>query len=191
MKTVVGKYRMWRVFVAVWGLGLVLVAPGRAEETIVDGKRVSLEYTLTLEDQTVASTNVGKDPLVYTHGSKEIVPGLEKQLTGLQVGDTKKVEVSAEEGYGALDPNRVEEVPKEDIPEEARAVGRKLQGRGPNGEVMFAQVKEVKDETVVLDFNHPLAGQKLFFAVKVLKVEGGESHRVQLPEATAGTQSEK
>ena len=107
------------------------------------------------------------------------------------MGDTKKVEVSAEEGYGALDPNRVEEVPKEDIPEEARAVGRKLRGRGPNGEVIFAQVKEVKDETVMVDFNHPLAGQKLFFAVKVLKVEGGESHKVQLPETAAGTQSEK
>jgi len=89
MQTVTCKYRMWS-FDAVWGLGLVLVAPGHAEETIVDRKRVSLEYTLTLEDQTVASTNVGKDPLVYTHGSKEIVPGLEKQLTGLQVGDTKK-----------------------------------------------------------------------------------------------------
>ena len=53
------------------------------------------------------------------------------------------------------------------------------------------KAKEVKDETVMVDFNHPLAGQKLFYAVKVLKVEGGESHRVQLPEAAAGTQSEK
>ena len=65
----------------------MLVTSGHAEETIADGKRVSLEYTLTLEDQTVFDTNVGKDPLVYTHGSKQIVPGLEKQLTGLQVGD--------------------------------------------------------------------------------------------------------
>ena len=112
--------------------------------------------------------DAGKDPLVYTHGSKQIVPGLEKRLTGLQVGDTKEVDVSPEDGYGALDPNRVQEVPEESIPEEARAVGETLYGSGPDGQTMVVKVKEVKDTTVILDLNHPLAGQNLFFAVKVL-----------------------
>ncbi len=168
----------------------MLVALGRAEETIAEGKRVSLEYTLTLGDQTVY-TNVGKDPLIYTHGSKEIVPGLEKQLTGLQLGDTKKIEVSPEEGFGTLDPNRVQEVPKEIIPEEAREVGKTLRGRGPDGQIKFAQVIEIKDKTVTVDLNHPLAGQKLFFDVKVLKVETEERHKVQLPDDAAGTQSKE
>ncbi len=181
MRTAVSECGKWKVFVTVWSLGLVLVASGHAEETIGTGKRVSLEYTLTLEDQTVFDTNVGKDPLVYTHGSKQIVPGLEKQLTGLQVGDTKEVEVSPEDGYGALDPNRVQEVPKESIPEESRAVGETLYGSGPDGQTMVVKVKEVKDTTVILDLNHPLAGQKLFFAVKVLKVETEDPPTVLLP----------
>ena len=86
MRNAVCEHRKWKVFVTVWSLGLMLVASGHAEETIANGKRVSLEYTLTLEAQTVIESSVGKKPLVYIHGSKQIVPGLEKQLAGLQVG---------------------------------------------------------------------------------------------------------
>ena len=163
-------------------LGLMAVTSGYAQDTVGDGKRVSLEYTLTLEDQTVIDTNVGKTPLVYTHGTQQIVPGLEKQLAGLKAGDTKKVEVSPEEGYGEADPNRFQEVPTENIPEEARSVGKKLQGQGPDGQMMFAQVTEVKENTIIVDLNHPLAGKKLFFAVKVLKIETPEAQKVEMPE---------
>ena len=163
-------------------LGLMAVTSGYAQDTVGDGKRVSLEYTLTLEDQTVIDTNVGKTPLVYTHGTQQIVPGLEKQLVGLKTGDTKKVEVSPEEGYGEADPNRFQEVPTENIPEEARSVGKKLQGQGPDGQMMFAQVTEVKEKTIIVDLNHPLAGKTLFFAVKVLKIETPEAQKVEMPE---------
>ena len=162
-------------------LGLLAVTSGYAQDTVGDGKRVSLEYTLTLEDQTVIDTNVGKTPLVYTHGTQQIVPGLEKQLVGLKTGDTKKVEVSPEEGYGEADPNRFQEVPTENIPEEARSVGKKLQGQGPDGQMMFAQVTEVKEKTIIVDLNHPLAGKKLFFDVKVLKIEKGDPQQVEVP----------
>ena len=162
-------------------LGLLAVTSGYAQDTVGDGKRVSLEYTLTLEDQTVIDTNVGKTPLVYTHGTQQIVPGLEKQLAGLKTGDTKKVEVSPEEGYGEADPNRFQEVPTENIPEEARSVGKKLQGQGPDGQLMFAQVTEVKEKTIIVDLNHPLAGKKLFFDVKVLKIEKGDPQQVEVP----------
>ena len=162
-------------------LGLMAVTSGYAQDTVGDGKRVSLEYTLTLEDQTVIDTNVGKTPLVYTHGTQQIVPGLEKQLVGLKTGDTKKVEVSPEEGYGEADPNRFQEVPTENIPEEARSVGKKLQGQGPDGQMMFAQVTEVKEKTIIVDLNHPLAGKKLFFDVKVLKIEKDDPQQVEVP----------
>ena len=164
-------------------LGLLAVTSGYAQDTVGDGKRVSLEYTLTLEDQTVIDTNVGETPLVYTHGhgTQRIVPGLEKQLAGLKTGDTKKVEVSPEEGYGEADPNRFQEVPTENIPEEARSVGKKLQGQGPDGQLMFAQVTEVKEKTIIVDLNHPLAGKKLFFDVKVLKIEKGDPQQVEVP----------
>jgi len=176
-----------RILSITLGLGFLLATSGYAQDTVGEGKRVSLEYTLTLEDQTVIDTNVGKDPLVYTHGSREIIPGLEKQLIGLKVGDTKSVEVAPAEGYGEVDPNRVQEVPKENVPEEAWGVGKKLQGRGPDGGMMFAEVTEVKENTVIVDLNHPLAGKTLFFAVKVLNIEAAEAQKVEVPGTAPAT----
>lgn len=175
---------------------LALTAWGWAEDkkggdaTIADGKQVSLEYTLTLEDKSQIDSNVGKAPLVYTHGSHEIIPGLEKQLTGLKVGDKKRIEVSPEEGYGVVDPERKQEIEKDRIPEDARKVGAKLTGQGPDGQLVFAQVTEVKENTIVLDLNHPLAGKKLIFDIKVLKVENAPENAVQMP-PTSGTAATK
>jgi FKBP-type peptidyl-prolyl cis-trans isomerase SlyD len=175
------------IFIITLSLGFLLATSGYAQDTVGEGTRVSLEYTLTLEDQTVIDTNVGKDPLVYTHGSREIIPGLEKQLIGLKVGDTKNVEVAPAEGYGEVDPNRVQEVPKENVPEEAWGVGKKLQGRGPDGGMMFAEVTEVRENTVIVDLNHPLAGRTLFFAVKVLNIEAAEAQKVDMPGTAPAT----
>ncbi len=181
MGTIRYRQRKRGIFIITLSLGLMSVTSGYAQDSVGDGKRVSLEYTLTLEDKTVIDSNVGETPLVYTHGTSQIVPGLEKQLAGLKAGDTKKVEVSPGEGYGEVDPNRFQEVPKENIPEEARGVGKKLQGRSPDGQMMFAQVTEVKEKTVIVDLNHPLAGKKLFFDIKVLNIEKGEAQKVELP----------
>jgi len=173
------------------GLVLILAAPGWAEDkkggamAVSDGKQVSLEYTLTLEDKSKIDSNVGKEPLVYTQGAHEIIPGLEKQVAGLKVGDSKRIEVSPAEGYGEVDPARKQEVEKTRIPEDARKVGAKLTGQGPQGQPIFAQVTEVKDTTVVLDMNHPLAGKKLIFDIKVLKVEDAPPSKVEMPAAGA------
>jgi len=171
------------------GLVLILAAPGWAEDkkegamAVSDGKQVSLEYTLTLEDKSKIDSNVGKEPLVYTQGAHEIIPGLEKQVAGLKVGESKRIEVPPAEGYGAVDPARKQEVEKNRIPEDARKVGAKLTGQGPQGQPIFAQVTEVKDTTVVLDMNHPLAGKKLIFDIKVLKVEDAPANKVEMPAA--------
>jgi FKBP-type peptidyl-prolyl cis-trans isomerase SlyD len=170
-------------------LVLILAAPGWAEDkkggatAVSDGKQVSLEYTLTLEDKSKIDSNVGKEPLVYTQGAHEIIPGLEKQVAGLKVGESKRIEVPPAEGYGAVDPARKQEVEKNRIPEDARKVGAKLTGQGPQGQPIFAQVTEVKDTTVVLDMNHPLAGKKLIFDIKVLKVEDAPANKVEMPAA--------
>jgi FKBP-type peptidyl-prolyl cis-trans isomerase SlyD len=140
-------------------------------ETAANGKQVSVEYTLTLEDNSKIDSNVGKEPLVFVLGDHQIIPGLEKQLVGMKTGENKHIEVTPEEGYGPVDPQRKQEVDKTKIPEEARKIGAKLTGQTPDGRPVFAQVAEVKDNTVVLDLNHPLAGKKLFFDVKMLKVE--------------------
>jgi len=151
-------------------------------KAVADGKQVSLEYTLTLEDKTKVDSNVGKQPLTFTQGAHEIIPGLEKQIAGLKVGDTKRIEVSPADGYGEIQPDRKQEVEKAKLPTEAHKVGAMLEGRSPEGQSMFARVAEVKDKTVVLDLNHPLAGKKLIFDIKVLNVEDA-AKAVELPTA--------
>jgi len=139
--------------------------------TVAAGTSVSLEYTLKLDDESVVESNVGATPLTYTHGDGSIIPGLERQLEGLAAGDTKDVVIAPVEGYGPVHPEAVQEVPLEQIPENARHAGAQLQGQSPDGGVVRARVTEVTDATAVVDFNHPLAGQTLHFAVKVLDVQ--------------------
>src|SRR6266849_4538594 len=141
------------------------------KQTVAEGKLVSVEYTLKLDDKSVVESNVGKQPLTYTHGTHQIVPGLEKALEGLAVGDTKEVTVAPADGYGEKDPEALQEVQKKLIPPDALVVGSRLQGKAPDGHMVYPQVAEIKDDTVVLDFNHPLAGKTLHFDVKVLDIQ--------------------
>ncbi|MCC7202504.1 MAG: peptidylprolyl isomerase [Nitrospirae bacterium] len=138
--------------------------------SVSEGSQVSIEYTLRLDDKTVIDSNVGGAPLTYVHGSHQIIPGLEKSLTGMKVGDKKEVRVKPEDGYGPVDNNALLEVNKEQVPSESIVKGSNLQGRDNNGNIFTARVTEVKDKTVVLDFNHPLAGKTLYFEVKVLNI---------------------
>ena len=141
----------------------------KSEMTIQAGNSVSLEYTLSVEGEKLES-NIGKDPLVYTHGQKQIIPGLESELSGLKVGDTKTIPVSPEKGYGQVSEKSFLEVPITQVPEDARKPGAVLSSRDPEGNPIRAVVKEVKGANVVLDFNHPLAGKTLVFDIKVLSI---------------------
>jgi FKBP-type peptidyl-prolyl cis-trans isomerase SlyD len=160
-------------------LGMVLLAcsvAGADEEVkpapaIEDGSRVSLEYTLTDDEGKVLDSNRGRDPLTYVQGESQIVPGLEKALAGMHSGEQKQVTVAPGDGYGEVDPSAVAEVPKDMIPADALTVGTELVARNSRGTTRLVRVKEVKDATVVLDLNHPLAGKTLHFDVKVMAVE--------------------
>jgi FKBP-type peptidyl-prolyl cis-trans isomerase SlyD len=145
------------------------------KQTVAEGKNVSVEYTLTLDDKSVVESNVGKQPLTYTHGTQQIIPGLEKALEGLAVGDTKEVTVAPADGYGEKDPEALQEVQKKLIPPDALVVGARLQGKAPDGHMVYPRVAEIKDDTVVLDFNHPLAGKTLHFDVKILDIQQEQS----------------
>ncbi len=138
---------------------------------IEDGSKVSIEYTLKLEDGTTADTNVGGEALTYEQGGSQILPALETELMGLTVGDTKIVKLSAEQAYGQVDPNAVQEVELDQVPEEARKEGTILVAHDQGGNRRPVRVQEVRDEKIVLDFNHPLAGQALAFDVKIVGIE--------------------
>ena len=138
---------------------------------ISDGSRVSIEYTLTIDDGSVADSNVGDEPLVYEQGQSEILPALERALLGLAVGDTAEVTLEPDDGYGLIDEALFETVPSHLVPENGRQVGAYLVAQAKTGERRQVRVAEVKGEEIVIDLNHPLAGQTLRFAVRILSVE--------------------
>jgi FKBP-type peptidyl-prolyl cis-trans isomerase SlyD len=142
---------------------------------IQEGSIVSVEYTLTDDAGTVIDTNVGKEPLTYMQGAGQIVAGLERELLGLKVGEQKKIRVKPEDGYGMPDAKAFRELPKEQLPVEAQKVGAMLMSKGADGSVIPVRVHEVKDKTVVIDFNHPLAGKALNFAVTVKNIQSAQA----------------
>src|SRR5262245_12331781 len=143
-----------------------LPAPG-----IETGSKVSIEYTLRDDAGKVLDSNQGRLPLTFVQGHQEIVPGLERALSGMHAGEVKQVTVLPVDGYGDVDPAAVAEVPKDLVPADARVVGTELMARGPQGAARLVRVKEVRDQTVVIDLNHPLAGKTLYFSIKVVGVE--------------------
>ena len=170
------SYRlMSRIATTAVALSTIISVGIRAEEqeriVIENGRSVSVEYTLKLDDGTTVDTNVGEDPLTYQHGNDELLPALEEALLGQAVGDSKEIKLTAEEGYGAINPDAYQEVPLDSIPEDSRAVGTMLVATTPEGQQQPIRVHEIKEETAVLDFNHPLAGQALNFDVTVIAVE--------------------
>ena len=142
---------------------------------IQDGSTVKLEYTLIDEKGTLLDTNKGKEPLAYTHGAGQIIPGLEKALSGLHAGDEKHVVIQPEEAYGPIRPEALVEVPKERIPEQLQTPGAHLMAQNKDGQPLHAFVKEVKEKTVVLDTNHPLAGKALTFDIKIVGIEPAQN----------------
>jgi FKBP-type peptidyl-prolyl cis-trans isomerase 2 len=147
-------------------------AAAEAKSGVVEaGRRISIEYTLTTDGGEVADTNVGQEPLVYEQGKSEILPALEQALAGLKKGESKKVTLTADQGYGIVKPELMQTIPAEKIPEDARKAGTMLMAQSQSGEQRPVRVHEVKGEEVVIDLNHPLAGKALTFDVRVLEVQ--------------------
>lgn len=144
-----------------------------AEEAkvITEGSKVSLEYTLNIEGGETVDSNSGDEPLVYTQGNQEIIPALEQELQGLAPGDEKQVTLEPEDAYGTVDPEAFREVPLEQIPEDARNEGQLLVMQDQQGNQQQIKVSEIRDDTALLDLNHPLAGKTLQFDVKVVDVQ--------------------
>ena len=138
---------------------------------IENGRKVTLAYTLTVDGEVVDSSK-GGEPFSYTHGEGKIIPGLSKQLEGLAEGDEKTITVAPEDAYGVVDPQAFQEVPKSRLPQGAPLQpGMRLQASTADGHVVVVKIKEVKKDSVILDFNHPLAGKTLQFQVKVLTIQ--------------------
>jgi len=137
---------------------------------IADGQVVSLEYTLHVDGQ-VVDTSEGHGPLEFIQGTGNIIPGLERELYGLVIGDNKKVSVAPLDAYGEMDPEAYIDVPRSEFPDNIPLEkGIEIQVRDQAGHPMSARIDSVTDESIKLDFNHPLAGKTLDFDVTIVGV---------------------
>lgn len=137
---------------------------------VSSGQRVSLQYRLTLDDGTIVEDGMEAEPLVYVHGSGQMVPGLEKQLEGKRVGDECRLLVDAADAYGEYDPTAEQAVPRAQFPAGADLrPGVSFQAEGPRG-VVDLRVLKLDGDDVVITTNHPLAGQRLTFDVRVVDI---------------------
>jgi len=145
-----------------------------AEKTLV-----KLNYKGTLEDGSVFDTSEGREPLEFVFGLGMIIPGLEEGIKGLKTGDKKSIKVSSDKAYGPKQPEAMQEVPKDQLPKDAELkVGMQLAAQGPQG-VIPVTISEIKDTTIVVDFNHPLAGKDLTFDVEIVEVKEASEEDIQ------------
>ncbi len=130
---------------------------------------VSLEYEVRDGDKVVDS-NVGGAPLVFMYGKGQIIPGLEAGIEKMEIGEKADVLVKPADAYGEYNPDATQEVPADQFAGIDLEVGMTLYGQGEDGGTVQVTVKEIKEDTVVIDFNHPLAGKDLMFTVTLNNV---------------------
>jgi len=135
--------------------------------TIANGYKVTLDYSITLPDNTVAASSIGKEPLSFTQGKHEIVSeAFEAALAGMKVGERKSIPLKPDQAFGPYDESKKVAVKREQLPADAK-VGSSVKTK--DGRV--ARIVDLSASSAVLDFNHPLAGKNLVFEVTILKVE--------------------
>jgi len=132
---------------------------------VKDNLVVTLDYKLIVEDEMLESTENG-EPIKFIQGIGQIIPGLENALYGLKIGDQKTVVIQPEDAYGEYDPESLQEANKEEFSEEVPLdVGTFLDLEDDEGDFLSAQIVAAEEDTVTLDFNHPLAGKTLTFEI--------------------------
>jgi len=137
---------------------------------VTSGKKVAIDYVLTVDGQKFDSSEKA-GPLEYVHGQGQIIPGLEKELEGMAIGSQKIVQITPENGYGPINPEAFKEVPKTAIPDNLPIeAGKILNITTPEGKSFPAIIAEIKEESLLLNLNHPLAGKDLTFDVTVVSV---------------------
>lgn len=135
------------------------------------GDTVKIHYTGTLTDGTQFDSSAGRDPLEFTLGSGQVIPGFDQAVQGMAVGDSKSVNIAAQDAYGPRHEQMVQEVPKNALPEDLEpTAGMSLQARGQDGRVLNLTVTHVGDEAITVDGNHPLAGRDLNFDIELVEI---------------------
>ena len=136
-----------------------------------DGDTVKVHYTGKLENGDVFDSSREREPFEFTVGNKAVIPGFEKGVVGMGVGDTKTIEIPPEEAYGAKQDELVVEVQKSELPDDITpTIGQRLQIKQQDGNPIVVTITELTDDSITLDANHPLAGYTLFFDVELVDI---------------------
>ena len=138
---------------------------------VKNGDRVKLHYTGKLEDGNVFDSSQNRPPLDFVVGSGDVMPGIENGVIGMEVGDTKTIEILTEEAFGPKREELVVELMKGDIPNHITpTIGQRLKIRIPDDQYINATITDMNEDTVTLDANHPLAGCNLRFDVELVEI---------------------
>ncbi|MCX5993771.1 MAG: peptidylprolyl isomerase [Chloroflexi bacterium] len=163
------------IIVLIFLLAAALLIPGcsAADDAAKakDGNTVQVNYTGKLADGTVFDSSIGKQPLEVILGKGQVIPGFEKAILGMKVGENKTVTISVNDAYGPPRSELIFEVPRENLPAGVTPqVGQQLQGSQADGSITRATITKVSDKTVTLDANIPLAGKELTFEIELVKI---------------------
>ena len=139
---------------------------------VKENNTVKVNYTGKLSDGQVFDSSEGKEPIEFTLGQGRLIPGFEKGLIDMELNEKKTITIPKEEAYGEVNKDLIQEVKKSELPQEmAPEVGMGLVSKSPDGQEMNLLVVEVRDETIVIDGNHPLAGKDLVFDLEVIEIK--------------------
>ena len=136
-----------------------------------DGDTVRIHYTGRLQDGTVFDSSSDREPLQFSIGSGQVIPGFEEAVTGMTIGEKKKAQIPCNKAYGERNPSMVMVVDKKHVPPEIDPeVGQRLQVGSPDGQLLAVTIVEVGDENITLDANPPLAGEDLTFDIELVEI---------------------
>ena len=142
-------------------------------EIVQEKSNVSVHYTGTLETGEVFDSSRERDPLSFTVGEGQMIPGFENAVKGMKLNETKKITIAPEEAYGEAKPEMVQTIGKDQLPPDMKVeVGQQLASQMPDGQQIVVTVTDVKENEITIDANHPLAGKTLNFDIEVVKIEG-------------------
>lgn len=136
-----------------------------------DGDTVKIHYTGRLQDGTVFDSSSDREPLQFSIGSGQVIPGFEEAVTGMTIGEKKTAQIPCNKAYGERNPSMVMVVDKKHVPPEIDPeVGQRLQVGSPDGQLLAVTIVEVSEENITLDANPPLAGEDLTFDIELVEI---------------------
>jgi len=139
---------------------------------VTSGNTIKIHYKGTLTDGTVFDSSEGREPLEFKVGSGQVIPGFDKGVLGMTVGQKKQITIPATDAYGERDDSALVPIPTSRLPPEIEPkVGAQLAFATPDGNQFFPTIVELKGDDVILDFNHPLAGKTLIFDIELVSMQ--------------------